>query len=423
MKSVQDPTSSARALSVSRQFLLALSMSLLAMASPQLAVAACGDGIVEIGEACDDGNTYDGDCCSATCTVEPSGTICRASIGECDIRETCDGVSPGCPTDRFALDTKVCRPRNGACDIPELCSGHAPDCPYDQLHNAGRRCRRLRGACDVVERCDGTTRACPSDGFLSAGIVCREPAGGCDTAESCSGSAVDCPEDGFRPAGDTCRAAAGECDNAELCNGLSPICTVDLHAPNGEICTDGNPDTGPDICLEGYCGCDGPDLDADGTTDNCDEEDAASTLHHAKISFTFVWKLGSVIARGSFPVGVQGAADIFDPRAGLKVRFRGGANTSDHTVRFTHQECAATRNGYRCRLPSRLGLAIFRHRKGDTGQIERYDFKIKLRNLDITTLLATPVEISVGTGGIDRVASISQCEHKRRRHFICNPLP
>jgi cysteine-rich repeat protein len=32
----------------------------------------CGDGCVDAGEACDDGNTTDGDGCSATCTVEPA---------------------------------------------------------------------------------------------------------------------------------------------------------------------------------------------------------------------------------------------------------------------------------------------------------------------------------------------------------------
>jgi cysteine-rich repeat protein len=34
----------------------------------------CGDGILQSGEECDDGNTADGDGCSATCATEgPSG--------------------------------------------------------------------------------------------------------------------------------------------------------------------------------------------------------------------------------------------------------------------------------------------------------------------------------------------------------------
>jgi fibro-slime domain-containing protein len=41
--------------------------------------ATCGDGIVEPGEQCDDGNLIAGDGCSATCTIEP-GFTCTAAI-------------------------------------------------------------------------------------------------------------------------------------------------------------------------------------------------------------------------------------------------------------------------------------------------------------------------------------------------------
>ncbi|RME31889.1 DUF4215 domain-containing protein [Candidatus Woesearchaeota archaeon] len=37
----------------------------------------CGDGIIDLGEECDDGNTIDGDGCSATCTEEPVITFCK----------------------------------------------------------------------------------------------------------------------------------------------------------------------------------------------------------------------------------------------------------------------------------------------------------------------------------------------------------
>jgi cysteine-rich repeat protein len=36
----------------------------------------CGDGIVEPGETCDDGNLTNGDCCSSTCQLEPAGPAC-----------------------------------------------------------------------------------------------------------------------------------------------------------------------------------------------------------------------------------------------------------------------------------------------------------------------------------------------------------
>jgi cysteine-rich repeat protein len=51
----------------------------------------CGDGFREGMEACDDGNTSAGDCCSSTCTVDPAGTPCPdASV--CTSGETCDGA-------------------------------------------------------------------------------------------------------------------------------------------------------------------------------------------------------------------------------------------------------------------------------------------------------------------------------------------
>ncbi len=37
---------------------------------------ACGNGIVDNGETCDDGNMFDGDCCSSSCQTETNGSAC-----------------------------------------------------------------------------------------------------------------------------------------------------------------------------------------------------------------------------------------------------------------------------------------------------------------------------------------------------------
>ena len=63
--------------------------------------AFCGDGILDSGEACDDGNNSAGDCCSPTCTFDSNGTSC-ANDDVCDGAETCDGAgtcTPGLPLD------------------------------------------------------------------------------------------------------------------------------------------------------------------------------------------------------------------------------------------------------------------------------------------------------------------------------------
>ena len=57
-------------------------------------LGACGDGLTNLGEDCDDGNTADGDCCSSTCQFEPVGAACPAGGSVCTIN-TCDGAG-GC---------------------------------------------------------------------------------------------------------------------------------------------------------------------------------------------------------------------------------------------------------------------------------------------------------------------------------------
>ncbi len=56
----------------------------------------CGDGIVETGEQCDDGNTMPGDGCNGVCQVE-NGYVCPAAGGKCVLIATCgNGVlDPG----------------------------------------------------------------------------------------------------------------------------------------------------------------------------------------------------------------------------------------------------------------------------------------------------------------------------------------
>jgi cysteine-rich repeat protein len=51
----------------------------------------CGDGLVFYEEACDDGNTADGDCCSSTCQFEGPETVCHSGDNLCE-HATCDGA-------------------------------------------------------------------------------------------------------------------------------------------------------------------------------------------------------------------------------------------------------------------------------------------------------------------------------------------
>ncbi len=56
-----------------------------------IVVQCCGNGAVDGGEQCDDGNTLDGDCCSSTCQFEASGTACDPDDDICT-DDICDGA-------------------------------------------------------------------------------------------------------------------------------------------------------------------------------------------------------------------------------------------------------------------------------------------------------------------------------------------
>ena len=51
----------------------------------------CGNGMLEPGEQCDDGNVLGGDCCDAACQYEPAGSLCSDGA-YCNGAETCDGA-------------------------------------------------------------------------------------------------------------------------------------------------------------------------------------------------------------------------------------------------------------------------------------------------------------------------------------------
>jgi len=221
----------------------------------------CGNGAIEAGEQCDDGNTAGGDCCSATCQYEPgfapcitddnvctvdvcnatgvclhvagnAGTTCRASAGVCDTAEVCTGSSPTCPTD--AKSTAECRAVAGDCDVAEVCNGVSNTCPADVVKTGGTTCRAAAGDCDVAEVCNGSSAACPANGFASSATQCRGAAGTCDVAENCTGSSATCPADAKRTT--ECRASAGDCDVAEFCNGVGNDCPADGFASAAVTC-------------------------------------------------------------------------------------------------------------------------------------------------------------------------------------------
>jgi uncharacterized delta-60 repeat protein len=151
----------------------------------------CGNGVLEAGEPCDDGNVANGDCCSSTCTVEANGSSCNADDDACTVADSCQAGScvAGAPV--------VCDPE-GECTL------------------AGQ-CEPTLGICFYLPRADGTACDDGEPGTCSTGDQCVAgvcaPAGGgdgdadgvCDADDDCPGVAnadqVDIDGDG---AGDAC---------------------------------------------------------------------------------------------------------------------------------------------------------------------------------------------------------------------------
>lgn len=82
----------------------------------------CGNGRIEAGEQCDDGNTTDGDGCSATCHNEGTAPP-RCGDGKVDIGEQCDDGNTvggdGCEPDCKYSVLSVCG--NGKLEVNEAC--------------------------------------------------------------------------------------------------------------------------------------------------------------------------------------------------------------------------------------------------------------------------------------------------------------
>ena len=168
---------------------------------------SCGNGTVDAGEECDDGNLVDGDCCTASCRFEAMGGPCGG--GEC-LATSCDGAG-ACVNQPATTCGTFCRP--GTCDGGFCLMGTAPP--------AGTACNADDDAC--------TADACDS-GFcqVTGPIACAA----CETCDHVLGCRV-------QAAATVCRTATGECDLAEVCDGTSPQCPADATSPSGTPCANG----------------------------------------------------------------------------------------------------------------------------------------------------------------------------------------
>lgn len=180
--------------------------------------AECGNGRLEPGEECDDGNAADCDGCNARCRVETGcGDGARCGAEACDDGNTddCDGCSSSCSVESGLLcgDGSLNTACGEQCDppVPGRCDAQCQDIPYcgDGNVDPGEQCDDgpLNGTPD---HCDTN---CTPPGCGNGNLGLDEACDDGNTA-SCDGCSATCDiEVGWRCGDGVVNAACGEgCD-------------------------------------------------------------------------------------------------------------------------------------------------------------------------------------------------------------------
>jgi len=194
----------------------------------------CGNGDLDETESCDDGNTADGDACSADCQLEtciaqttggyPANPLCF-DASDCTV-DTCNTKTGNC---QHVVD---CNDGIG-CTV-DVCSGtsctHTPDpapCSDGIFCNGAEVCEAQTGCvagtvpdCDdtidcTIDSCSVAKAACvhtPDPAACSDGVFCNGDEVCSDVTGCVAGSVRDCA-DAFACTIDVCNEAAAACDH------------------------------------------------------------------------------------------------------------------------------------------------------------------------------------------------------------------
>lgn len=258
-------------------------------------IPVCGDGALDVGEQCDDGNTVGGDCCSATCQFEANGSACAPDANQCtndvcngiglcehpysSIATSCDADANLCTNDHcnglglcvflsnvICLDAvppceggQVCNPGTGACvnqpDAPSgtSCNADGNLCTVDQCNGSGAcvfvsnvTCQAASPPCEGGQECNTGTGACVNQPDAPGGTSCNTDNNLC-TIDQCNGfgsctlvSTVSCPgSTGACDAGTSCTPATGACaalpdpPAGSACEDDKNLCTIEQCDGNG----------------------------------------------------------------------------------------------------------------------------------------------------------------------------------------------
>jgi cysteine-rich repeat protein len=251
---------------------------------------ACGNGLLDPGEECDDGNLVVGDGCEASCLFScHAGTDCREVPDDPCSSDSCATIPGGQRCER-AFSTDACDDgdpctADDVCDGAGVCRGRVIDADGD-TYGPGAACGadcndRAAGVHPgATETCNAADDDCNGVSDDGAGMTCirgigrsclAAGSGGttCVGTESCTASCVwtgSC----VVTATETCNAADDDCDGLidegfACVLGRTETCTTLCGGSGSRTCGVG--------CTWGPCGgslevaCNGCDDDGDGVTD------------------------------------------------------------------------------------------------------------------------------------------------------------
>jgi len=165
----------------------------------------CGNGALEAGEQCDDGNVFPGDGCSPTCTLEPTlvagGEFCGDGIVQATVGEQCEPATHD----------------------PSLPYGCSEDCQFtfllcgDGKVDEGEQCDEGPANSNIA---DATCRTNCTRGKCGDGII--------DSAEQCD----DGNNRSFDGCSDQCVVEEGVCGDGFVQTALGEQCEPSTHDPD-----------------------------------------------------------------------------------------------------------------------------------------------------------------------------------------------
>lgn len=243
---------------------------------------ACGDGVVDPGEACDDGNREDGDGCSAQCQLDDVASTpgddragyvwCSQSVQDLTCGPDlgcCAQPNPGGPA--CAAERTECgqNPTFQACDGPEDCADDLPcvgtrfgnTCAaqgYYRLCHTDADCERSRPDCDE----EGICREKCGDGEVGSNEECDD--GNHDDGDGCS-AACKLDDITATPGDDRAGYVACGAQAPDLTCGPGQGCCTQTHdsegKPQGPLCAADRNDC---PVVPSFDACDGPEDCEDG---------------------------------------------------------------------------------------------------------------------------------------------------------------